>query len=57
MEENKKAKTHKGRLYLESFDAKIVENPKECLFLNTKDSSEIMRMVLSDLVNINLLLI
>jgi hypothetical protein len=46
----KKAKTHKGRLYLKSLEAKAVENPKDCLFINSDNSSEIMRMVLSDLV-------
>lgn len=46
----KKAKTHKGRLHLESKIPKILEGPKECLFLNTDNSSELMRMVLNDLV-------
>jgi hypothetical protein len=48
--EVKKAKTHKGRLHLESKIPKIMEGPKECIFLNTHNSSEIMRMVLNDLV-------
>lgn len=45
----KKAKTHKGKLYLESIGPQIVEPPKECLFINTENTSELMRMVLSDL--------
>ena len=49
--EHKKAKTHKGRLYLKDQMPKIVENPKESLFLNSDNSSEIMRMVLGDLVS------
>ncbi len=52
--ETKKAKTHKGRLYLKKQEPKLIENPKECLFLNTENSSEIMRMVLADLVSIKL---
>ena len=48
--ENSKAKTHKGRLYLESKESKALELPKECLFLNTNNSSEIMRLILTDLV-------
>jgi hypothetical protein len=49
---NKKAKTHKGKLHLKTFLPKIVEDPKGGLFINTKNSSEIMRMVLTDLVKI-----
>ena len=55
--ETKKAKTHKGRLYLKKFEPKLIENPKECLFINTENSSEIMRMVLSDLVYKNLIIV
>ena len=45
-----KAKTHKGRLFLKSKEPKIEEDPKHCLFINTSKSSEILRMILSDLV-------
>jgi ribosome production factor 2 len=45
----KKAKTHKGRMHLNSLQPKIIEDPKECLFINTDNSSEIMKMVLGDL--------
>ncbi len=48
--EAKKAKTHKGRLFIESRLPQVIEKPKNCLFINTKNSSEIMRMVMSDLV-------
>jgi hypothetical protein len=51
--ELKKAKTHKGRLHMESKIPKIIEGPKECLFLNTHNSSDIMRMILNDLVSFN----
>lgn len=46
-----KAKTHKGRIFLKNQMAKIIEDPKEGLFINTDNSGEIMRMVLNDLVN------
>ena len=48
--ENKKAATHKGRLYLKSKMAKLLEDPKDSLFLNSDNTGEIMRMILSDLV-------
>ncbi len=47
--EDKKAKTHKGKLYLESLLPKLKEDPKQCIFINTANSSEIMRMILNDL--------
>ena len=47
--EDKKPKTHKGKLYLESLLPKLIEDPKQCLFINTANSSEIMRMILNDL--------
>jgi len=47
--EERKAKTHKGKLYLESLKPKLIEDPKQCLFINTKNSNEIMRMVLQEL--------
>jgi hypothetical protein len=51
---NKKAKTHKGRLYLQKLAPKLIEDPKLSLFLNSDNSSEIMRMILGDLVrNLN----
>ena len=47
--EERKPKTHKGKLYLESLKPKLIEEPKECLFINTRNSTEIMRMVLQEL--------
>ena len=47
--EERKALTHKGKLYLESLMPKMIEDPKQCLFINTRNSTEIMRMVLNDL--------
>ena len=47
--EERKPKTHKGKLYLESLKPKVIEDPKQCLFINTANSSEIMRMVLHEL--------
>jgi len=44
-----KAKTHKGRLYLKSKEAKIVEDSKNCAFINSNKSNEILRMALCDL--------
>ena len=52
--ENKKAKTHKGRIYLQKLMPKAVEDPKECLFINSDNTGEIMRMVMNDLVRIKL---
>lgn len=46
----KKAKTHKGRMFLENRKPKAVEDPKKCAFINTHNSNEILRMVLNDLV-------
>ncbi|MCQ2816068.1 MAG: hypothetical protein MJ252_02270, partial [archaeon] len=46
---SKKAKTHKGKVHLESLMPKLIEDPKQGLFINTSNSSEIMRMVLDDL--------
>lgn len=48
--EVKKAKTHKGRLHLQSKIPKVIEGPKESIFLNTHNTSDIMKMVLNDLV-------
>jgi hypothetical protein len=47
---NKKAKTHKGRLYLQTLAPKLIEDPKQSLFMNSDNSSEIMRMILGNLV-------
>ena len=47
--EERKPKTHKGKIYLESLKPKVIEDPKQCLFINTANSSEIMRMVLHEL--------
>ena len=52
--ENKKAKTHKGRLYLQKLMPKVVEDPKECLFINSDNTGEILRMVMNDLVRTKL---
>jgi ribosome production factor 2 len=49
MAENNKATTHKGRLHLESLQPKVNEDPKASLIINTKSSSEILRMVMTDL--------
>jgi len=45
----RKPKTHKGKLYLESLKPKVIEDPKQCLFINTQNSNELMRMVLNEL--------
>ena len=45
--EERKALTHKGKLYLESLMPKMIEEPKQCLFINTQNSTELMRMVLN----------
>jgi ribosome production factor 2 len=45
----KKAKTHKGKMYLDSLLPKLVEDPKQALFINTNNSNDIMRMILNDL--------
>jgi hypothetical protein len=55
--DSRKAKTHKGRIFLNSKLPKVVEDPKEALFINTNNSSEIMRMVMSDLVKLILKII
>jgi hypothetical protein len=47
----KKAKTHKGKVFLDSRKPKAVEDPKQCSLINTFNSNEILRMVLNDLVN------
>ena len=47
--EDRKALTHKGKLYLESLMPKVIEDPKQCLFINTQNSTELMRMVLNEL--------
>lgn len=45
----KKAKTHKGRLHIADSLPKVVEDPKQCAYINTSNSSEIMRLVLQEL--------
>ena len=47
--EERKPKTHKGKLYLESLKPKLIEDPKQCLFINTANSTELMSMVLHEL--------
>jgi ribosome production factor 2 len=45
----KSAKTQKGKNYLKNLLPKLIEDPKQCLFINTQNTSEIMRMILNDL--------
>ena len=45
----KTAKTQKGKTYLKNLLPKLIEDPKQCLFINTTKSSEIMRMIMNDL--------
>ena len=49
IELQKKAKTHKGKVYLKSLLPKLIEDPRQGLFINTNNSSEIMRMILDNL--------
>jgi hypothetical protein len=49
---HKKAKTHKGRKFLENRLPKVHEGPKLSLFINTANSNEILRMILNDLVRL-----
>jgi len=44
----KKAKTHKGRVHLQDRLPKLVEDPKKAMFLNSENSSEIMRIALNE---------
>jgi len=52
IEYDNKPKTHKGKLYLEKRQPKDKEDPKKMIFINTNKTSEIMGMVLHDLVYI-----
>lgn len=52
MQPNKKAKTHKGKQHLDEFLPKLIEDPKKAIFINTKNSGEIMRMAMNELVSI-----
>ena len=45
----KTAKTKKGKSYLKNLLPKLIEDPKQSLFINTTNSSEIMRMIMNDL--------
>ena len=45
----KTAKTQKGKSYLKNLLPKLIEDPKQSLFINTTNSSEIMRMIMNDL--------
>lgn len=45
----KTAKTHKGRLFIKRKLPKLIEDPKKAIFLNTVNSSEIMRLALQEL--------
>jgi hypothetical protein len=49
----KKATTHKGKLYINDKQPKLIENPKISLIINTNNSSEVMRMIMNDLVFIS----
>lgn len=44
----KKAKTHKGRVHIQSKLPKLIEDPKKAIFLNSENSSEIMRLVMNE---------
>ena len=44
----KAAKTHKGRVAIENKLPKLIEDPKRTIFVNTINSSEIMRMVATE---------
>lgn len=45
----KQAKSHKGRLVIDSKLPKLVEDPKKAMFLNTENSSEMTRIALLEL--------
>ncbi len=45
----RKATTRRGKIELSKRLPKLIEDPKICCFINTSNSSEIMRMVLNDL--------
>lgn len=45
----KKAKTHKGRLHLAAKMPKMFEDPKNCIFIHTKSSSELTSLAVSEL--------
>ena len=47
----RKAKTHKGRKYLESLEPMIVEKEKKAVFLKGTKTSESVTKVMQDLVN------
>lgn len=49
----KTAKTHKGKLHLQSLLPKEIEDPKHGIFVNSANTSQVMRMILNDLVNHN----
>lgn len=51
LHQNTKAKTHKGKQHLDEFLPKLIEGPKKAIFINTKNSSEIMRMAMNELVS------
>lgn len=42
----KQAKTHKGRLVIDSKLPKLIEDPKKAIFLNTENASELTRIAL-----------
>jgi hypothetical protein len=48
---DRKAKTHKGKLHLNSLLPKEIEDAKQSVIINTANSSQILRMLLSDIVN------
>ena len=45
----KKAKTHKGKKYLESLLPKLIEDPKQSIFINTQSANEITRLALNEI--------
>lgn len=45
----RKAKTHKGRVHISNTLPKMNEDPKICLFFNTSNSSELMRIALNEI--------
>lgn len=48
----RRAKTHKGKRYLDKKEAKLVENTKTTMFIRGGRTSEIVTQSLKDLVSI-----
>ena len=49
--EDRKPKTHKGKLALEEKGPKLKEAHKNIAFIKTSNTGEIMQMVMEELVN------